>query len=103
MDASPGLASPRRSESWTGRVRELITSRLPMDHLLPHRQPYCVGSWVYVFGVITIAALVWVIVSGVVLVFFGPQWWHVAAIGRFFTNPCISKSTWVRMDRSSGS
>ena len=27
-----------------------------MDHLLPDRQPYYVGSWVYVFGVITIAA-----------------------------------------------
>jgi len=34
--------------------------------------------------VVTIAALVWVILSGIVLAFFGPQWWHVSAVGRFF-------------------
>ena len=57
-----------------------------MDHLLPDRQPYYVGSWVYVFGVVTIAALVWVVVSGVVLSFFGPQWWHDSSLGRFFNS-----------------
>src|SRR6202035_1424591 len=54
-----------------------------MDHLLPRRQPYYVGSSVYVFGVVTIAALVWVIFSGVVLSFMGPQWWHASSLGRF--------------------
>src|SRR5213082_623094 len=57
-----------------------------MDHLLPVRQPYYVGSWVYVFGVVTIAALVWVVVSGVVLAFMGPQWWHDSSVGRFFNS-----------------
>ena len=33
---------------------------------------------------VTIAALVWVIVSGVVLAFMGPQWWHISNVGRFF-------------------
>ena len=70
--------------SWTLRSRRFIERNVPMDHLLPHRQPYYVGSWVYVFGVITIAALVWVVVSGVVLSFMGPQWWHASSVGRFF-------------------
>ena len=30
--------------SWTLRVREAIDRHLPMDHLLPDRQPYYVGS-----------------------------------------------------------
>jgi quinol-cytochrome oxidoreductase complex cytochrome b subunit len=72
--------------SWTVVVRQYISRRLPLENLLPDRQPYYVGSWVYVFGVITIAALVWTMVSGVVLAFFGPQWWHVSAIGRFFNS-----------------
>ena len=72
--------------SWTYRTRQWVDRVLPMDHLLPHRQPYYVGSWVYVFGVITIAALVWVVVSGVVLSFMGPQWWHVSSLGRFFNS-----------------
>ncbi|MDQ6722084.1 MAG: cytochrome b N-terminal domain-containing protein, partial [Candidatus Dormibacteraeota bacterium] len=28
----------------------------------------------------------WVIVSGVVLSFFGPQWWHYSSLGRFFNS-----------------
>ena len=70
--------------SWTERARDYLGRRLPATNLLPDRQPYYVGSWVYVFGVVTIAALVWVILSGIVLAFFGPQWWHVSSVGRFF-------------------
>jgi quinol-cytochrome oxidoreductase complex cytochrome b subunit len=70
--------------SWTERARDYLGRRLPAANLLPDRQPYYVGSWVYVFGVVTIAALVWVILSGMVLSFFGPQWWHVSGVGRFF-------------------
>jgi quinol-cytochrome oxidoreductase complex cytochrome b subunit len=70
--------------SWTERTREYLGRRLPATNLLPDRQPYYVGSWVYIFGVVTIAALAWVILSGVVLAFFGPQWWHVSSVGRFF-------------------
>ena len=83
-----GAQSPTPSPegSWTDRTRLFIDRMLPLDHLLPQRQPYYVGSWVYVFGVITIAALVWVVVSGVVLSFMGPQWWHVSSLGRFFNS-----------------
>ncbi len=84
------MSEPIRPEpiprSWTLAVRQYISRRLPLENLLPDRQPYYVGSWVYVFGVITIAALVWTILRGVVLAFFGPQWWHVSAIGRFFNS-----------------
>src|SRR5438105_9434304 len=84
MDAAEPI--PEQPSSWTVRTRRAIDRHLPMDHLLPVRQPYYVGSWVYVFGVITIAALVWVVVSGVVLAFMGPQWWHDSSIGRFFNS-----------------
>ena len=73
-------------DSWTVKVRRFLKDRLPMEHLLPDRQPVYVGSWVYVFGVVTIGSLIWVVVSGVVLSFFGPQWWHVSRIGRFFNS-----------------
>jgi quinol-cytochrome oxidoreductase complex cytochrome b subunit len=73
-------------DNWTHRVRVAVDERLPSRQLLPERQPYYVGSWVYVFGVITIASLTWVIASGVVLSVFGPQWWHESATGRFFNS-----------------
>jgi quinol-cytochrome oxidoreductase complex cytochrome b subunit len=81
---------PGDNGSWTGAAREWLSRHLPPENLLPERQPYYVGSWVYVFGVVTIAAFVWVIVSGVVLAFFGPQWWHESNLGRF----CNSLHFW---------
>jgi len=84
--APPPAAMDADAGSWTLRVRKTWDRVLPMDHLLPHRQPYYVGSWVYVFGVVTIAALVWVVVSGVVLSFMGPQWWHDTGVGHFFNS-----------------
>ena len=80
---APSTQDRAADGSWTLRVRQTWDRVLPMDHLLPHRQPYFVGSWVYVFGVVTIAALVWVVASGVVLSFMGPQWWHDSGLGRF--------------------
>ena len=75
-----------RSSSWTGRARDLVAEKLPLDHLLPDRQPYYVGSWVYVFGVAAIAGLVLTVVSGLVLALAGPEWWHISAAGRFFNS-----------------
>jgi quinol-cytochrome oxidoreductase complex cytochrome b subunit len=72
--------------SWTAAARRQIEQRLPWENLLPDRQPFYVGSWVYVFGVVTIAALVWVVLTGVVLAAFGPQWWHLSSAGRFFNS-----------------
>ena len=71
---------------WTVAARRQLERRLPWENLLPDRQPYYVGSWVYVFGVVTIAALIWVVLSGVVLAAFGPQWWHLSRAGRFFNS-----------------
>jgi ubiquinol-cytochrome c reductase cytochrome b subunit len=78
--------SPSRDDeagNWTLAIRRWLERRLPLDSLLPHRMPYYVGSWVYVFGVVAIAGLAWIIASGVVLAFFGPQWWHISSVGRF--------------------
>jgi ubiquinol-cytochrome c reductase cytochrome b subunit len=72
--------------SWTLALQRRLARGLPVERLLPDRQPVYVGSWVYVFGVITIAALVWVIASGVILALFGPQWWHTTSTGRFFNS-----------------
>jgi len=79
-------ASPKpqaEPSNWTRSIRRLLARNLPLKHLLPDRQPVYVGSWVYIFGVVAIAGLIWVIASGVVLAFFGPQWWHENGVGRF--------------------
>ena len=81
-----GRVGDESTGSWTAAARRQLERRLPWENLLPDRQPFYVGSWVYVFGVVTIAALVWVVLSGVVLAAFGPQWWHLSGAGRFFNS-----------------
>jgi Cytochrome b(N-terminal)/b6/petB len=71
---------------WTTRVRESLAGALPPEKLLPDAQPVYVASWIYVFGVLTIASLVVVIGSGLVLGLEGPSWWHTTGIGLFFNS-----------------
>lgn len=69
--------------SWTIRVRNRIVGLVPPGQALPDRQPAYVASWIYVFGVLTLAALAVVIASGVVLAIGGSAWWHVSSLGLY--------------------
>jgi quinol---cytochrome c reductase cytochrome b subunit, bacillus type len=71
------------SDSWTGRVREVGVRALPPERLLPETQPAYVASWIYVFGVLTLAAFVVVLASGAVIALAGPAWWHTSTVGHF--------------------
>jgi quinol-cytochrome oxidoreductase complex cytochrome b subunit len=75
--------TPGGGGSWTGWVRRRGVSALPPERLLPETQPVYVASWVYVFGVMTLAAFVWVLISGAILAVEGPSWWHHSGAGRF--------------------
>ena len=69
--------------SWTVGVRERTARLVPAGQILPDRQPAYVASWIYVFGVLTISALVVVIASGLVLALGGALWWHTSELGHF--------------------
>jgi len=71
------------SSSWTGSLRSKTLDAIPSEELMPDTQPAYVDSWIYVFGVATIAALLTILISGVVLAMAGPVWWHVSALGHF--------------------
>jgi ubiquinol-cytochrome c reductase cytochrome b subunit len=75
-----------RFSTWTGKVRGWALRRLPPDKLLPEGQPSYVSSWIYVFGMGAVAALVYIIVSGAVLALNGPTWFHVSGLGRFINS-----------------
>src|SRR4029079_18372646 len=68
---------------WTSRLRRAWLAKLPPDKLLPDRQPAYVASWIYVFGVLTLAAFLVIVVSGLALAFAGPAWYHTSSLGHF--------------------
>ena len=53
--------------TWTGVVRKKWLKNLPPEKMLPEHQPAYVASWIYVFGMLTIIAMVFAIGTGVVI------------------------------------
>jgi Cytochrome b(N-terminal)/b6/petB len=83
----PGYQAAEGDEKmWTARARRGILKSFPPNKLLPDRQPAYVSSWVYVFGVASLAALAVVLASGGALALGGPDWWHYNAVGHFFNS-----------------
>jgi quinol---cytochrome c reductase cytochrome b subunit, bacillus type len=82
--SAPGV-SRRTAEGhdWTTQVRERISHVVPPGQALPNRQPSYVSSWIYVFGVATLAALAVIIATGFVLAMGGVAWWHTSSLGHF--------------------
>jgi ubiquinol-cytochrome c reductase cytochrome b subunit len=78
--------APAPKTSWTTRTREKAVDALPPEKLLPDSQPAYVASWIYVFGVASIASLIVTVASGMVLTLKGPAWWHYTGIGHFFNS-----------------
>src|SRR5215470_11355810 len=84
--AAAYAGDPADARMWTSRVRRWGMRVLPPGKVLPDRQPAYVASWIYVFGVATVAALVLAIGSGLVIAVGGTDWWHTNAAGHFFNS-----------------
>jgi hypothetical protein len=84
--AAPDGTDAEAAGLWTARVRRRALRVLPPGKLLPDRQPAYVASWIYVFGVGSLAALAVAIVSGFALAIGGPDWWHYNSVGHFFNS-----------------
>ncbi len=82
--SAPGLSRRTvETHDWTTQVRERISHVVPPGQALPNRQPSYVSSWIYVFGVATLAALAVIIATGFVLAMGGVAWWHTSSLGHF--------------------
>lgn len=84
--AAAAAPDPARTGGWTGALRRRALTALPPEKMLPDAQPAYVASWIYVFGVLTLSALMIVFASGVVLALKGPSWWHESGTGHFINS-----------------
>jgi hypothetical protein len=83
MSAGAGRVERSGPRNWTVWTRESLTRLIPPGQVLPDRQPVYVASWIYLFGVLTIAAFTVVLASGAALAIGGSAWWHVTSLGHF--------------------
>jgi hypothetical protein len=83
---SAGPAQPSGPRSRTDRLREAATGAPAPERLSNASRPTYVASWLYVFGVATIASLIVIVSSGVILGLGGASWWHDTGVGRFFNS-----------------
>ncbi len=72
--------------SLTRSAQQKLSETLPYEEVLPYEQPAYVHSYVYLFGIGTLASFILLIVSGIVLTAFGPQWWHFSNVGHFLNS-----------------
>lgn len=66
--------------------QNFLKKNLTLEDALPTKMPVYVNSMAYLFGVVTLSALVVVILTGVVLALFGPDWYHYSKLGLFFNS-----------------
>ncbi|GAB3771758.1 ubiquinol-cytochrome c reductase cytochrome b subunit [Nocardioides ginsengisegetis] len=75
--------APEDQRSWTVGLRTRLSTLVPPGQALPDRQPAYVASWIYVFGVLSLASLLVVLGTGAALAVGGAAWWHESSLGHF--------------------
>lgn len=68
------------------RTQSLLRRNLSLEDAIPSRMPVFVNSVAYLFGALTLCALIVLVFTGVVMVIFGPNWYHHSGAGQFFNS-----------------
>jgi len=75
--------------SWTRPspwLRGYLVRNYPLRKLLPDREPAYVSSVLYTMGVLTLAALIVAVISGVIIGLGGVSFWHTNSFGAFMNS-----------------
>lgn len=72
----------------TRSAQRFLTGNLTLEDALPTRMPVYVSSVAYLFGVTALSAIAVLVVTGVAMSLFGPEWYHGgqapgSGVGRF--------------------
>ena len=78
------MSTTEIDRQWTTRLRRRALKLLPPEKVMPDTQPTYVSSWIYVFGVTTMAGARGRDRNGLRCSHLrGPQWWHGSSVGHF--------------------
>jgi ubiquinol-cytochrome c reductase cytochrome b subunit len=67
----------------TRSTQDFLKENLTLADALPTEMPVYVNSTAYLFGVSALSALALLILTGVVMSLFGPDWYHRSGLGHF--------------------
>jgi ubiquinol-cytochrome c reductase cytochrome b subunit len=81
--AQEAMAEPG---NWMAALRRYAQRYWPYERLLPSDEPVYVTRLFYMFGSLALMSFVSLIITGVVLMFKGPLWWHTSTAGLFFNS-----------------
>ncbi len=70
--------------SMTEKLQGYVKDNLTLDDALPTKLPVYVNSLAYLFGVLNLCTLTMIVLTGLIMGIFGPNWYHVNSTGRFF-------------------
>ncbi|AWB10336.1 ubiquinol-cytochrome c reductase cytochrome b subunit [Thermodesulfobium acidiphilum] len=67
----------------TKKTKNFFKENLTSDDIFPTTMPAYINSFAYIFGVVSLSSFIFLIITGVILVSFGPAWYHFSKIGAF--------------------
>ncbi|MEI6727374.1 MAG: cytochrome b N-terminal domain-containing protein [Actinomycetes bacterium] len=83
IDDDPAKLPPELRNTLDGRARRWFLRTWPPQQLAPDAEPVFVRSWFYTMGVCTLACLITLFITGLLLALFGPEWWLTNRVGQF--------------------
>ena len=69
--------------SMTEKAQRFLVRNLTLEDALPTKMPVYVNSVAYLFGALALSAIIMLIITGLIMVIFGPTWYHGNAAGHF--------------------
>ena len=79
----PAKYPPELRGTLDGRTRRWFMRNWPPQQLLPDAEPIYVKNWLYTMGVATLASMIMLFITGILLAIFGPEWWTTTKLGAF--------------------
>ena len=67
----------------TGKAQDALQRNMTLEDALPTQMPTYVNSMAYLFGVSALSGFGMLVLTGVVMAAFGPDWYHISNTGRF--------------------
>ena len=83
IDDDPAKLPPELRGTLDGRARRWFLRVWPPQRLMPDAEPVYVRSWFYTMGVATLACIITLFITGIVLAVSGPEWWLTNRVGQF--------------------